>query len=432
MLDAQFIRENPDRVRKAIVNKRIGSVAMVDEVLDLDEKHRSCLTSLQQIQAEANQASGSIGVLMQQGDRDAAEAAKTRAAELKSKIKDMEEQSRHLARELRETLLEIPNVPHESVPVGRNSGDNVVVFETGEKPSFGFDPKPHWDLIDSLGLADFDRGSKVSGAGFPFYLGKGARLERALINYFLDLAIEEGGYTEIQPPLVVNAASATGTGQLPDKEDLMYEVQRDDLYLIPTAEVPVTNYYRDEILPESSLPIKFCAYTPCFRREAGSYGKDVRGLNRIHQFDKVELVQFVHPDTSYEALESLRSDAEKALEKLKLPYRRLLMCTGDMGFTQTKKYDLEVWSGGQNKWLEVSSISNYEAYQAKRMMIRFRPENGSKPIMLHTLNGSGLALPRIVAALLENNQLADGSVRVPDILVPYTGFDLISAASVCC
>ncbi len=274
-------------------------------------------------------------------------------------------------------------------------------------------------------LADFERGSKVTGAGFPFYLGKVARLERALINFFLDLAVDEGGYQEIQPPLVVNAASATGTGQLPDKEDLMYEAPRDELYLIPTAEVPVTNFFRDEILAESSLPVKFCAYTPCFRREAGSYGKDVRGLNRLHQFDKVELVQFVRPEDSYGALETLRSDAERALERLGLPYRRLLMCTGDMGFTQAKKYDLEVWSAGQNRWLEVSSISNYEAFQARRMKIRYRPEDGAKPVFLHTLNGSGLALPRVMAALIENNQREDGTIRMPSSLVSYTGFETI-------
>lgn len=293
-------------------------------------------------------------------------------------------------------------------------------------PAFDFEPMAHWDLIERHGLVDFERGSKVTGARFPFYVGKGARLQRALINFFLDLATSEGGYTELQSPLMVNAASATGTGQLPDKEDQMYAAPRDGFYFIPTAEVPVTNFYRSEILKEDDLPIKYCGYTPCFRREAGSHGKDVRGLNRLHQFDKVELVQFVHPEKSYEALESLREDAERAVQRLGLPYRRLLMCTGDMGFTQAKKYDLEVWSAGQERWLEVSSISNFEDFQARRMGIRARFANAKKPVILHTLNGSGLALPRIVAALLENNQQADGSIQIPEVLQPYTGFASIS------
>lgn len=301
----------------------------------------------------------------------------------------------------------------------------MVAAEIGEKPTFDFEPLAHWDLIEKHGLVDFERGAKVTGAGFPFYVGKGARLQRALIQFFLDLATEEGGYAELQAPLVVNADSATGTGQLPDKEDQMYEAERDGLYLIPTAEVPVTNLYRDEILDEADLPLKFCAYTPCFRREAGSHGRDVRGLNRLHQFDKVELVHFVHPARSYDALETLREDAERALQRLGLPYRRLLMCTGDMGFTQAKKYDLEVWSAGQQRWLEVSSISNFEAFQARRMQIRYRPAEGGKPTLVHTLNGSGLALPRVVAALLENNQDADGTIRLPAVLHRYTGFTTI-------
>ncbi|MDX1740051.1 MAG: serine--tRNA ligase, partial [Rhodothermales bacterium] len=275
-----------------------------------------------------------------------------------------------------------------------------------------------WDLAADLGIVDFERGAKVVGAGFPFYVGAGARLQRALISFFLDLAAE-AGYREIQPPLLVNAASATGTGQLPDKEDMMYEVGRDELYLIPTAEVPVTNFLRDEIVADDDLPVKFCAYTPCFRREAGSYGKHVRGLNRLHQFDKVELVQFVRPEDSYDALESMTRDAERAIERLGLPYRRLLMCTGDMGFSQAKKYDLEVWSAGQERWLEVSSISNVEAFQARRTKTRFRPSEGKKTDFVHTLNGSALALPRVVAAILENYQTEDGKISVPASLQPY-------------
>jgi seryl-tRNA synthetase len=287
-----------------------------------------------------------------------------------------------------------------------------------------FELKPHWDITDRLGILDFTRGSKVAGAGFPFYVGKGATLERALINFFLDQALERG-YKEIFPPIVVNEDSARGTGQIPDKEDLMYIVERDHLYMIPTAEVPVTNFHRDELLTEKDLPIRYAAYTPCFRREAGSYGKDVRGLNRLHQFDKVELVKFVHPSASYDELESLRLDAEHLLQLLGLPYRTLLMCTGDMGFTQAKKYDLEVWAPGQNKWLEVSSCSNFEAFQARRMNLRYRPVNGSKPEFVHTLNGSGLALPRVVAALIEHYQTPEGKIIVPKVLHQYTGFETI-------
>lgn len=425
MLDPHFIRENPERVRTAIRQKNSGSVELVDRVLELDESYRACLTELQQNQSDANTVSASIGELMRAGKQEAADEAKSRAAELKVNIKEKHAEAKTISGELNALLLEIPNIPHDSVPEGKGADDNQVVFETNDKPAFEFEPVPHWDLLDKHNLVDFDRGSKVTGAGFPFYLGQGARLQRALVSFFLDLAVKEGGYQEIQPPYVVNSGSATGTGQLPDKEDQMYELARDDLFLIPTAEVPITNFFRDEIIDEDDLPVKFCAYTPCFRREAGSYGKDVRGLNRIHQFDKVELVQFVHPDLSYEALEGLRADAERALDRLKLPYRRLLMCTGEMGFTQAKKYDLEVWSAGQKKWLEVSSISNYEAYQARRMKIRYRPKGAVKPTILHTLNGSGLALPRIVAALLENNQQDDRTIRIPEALVPYTGFDVI-------
>jgi len=424
MLDVQLIREDPDRVRKAIRDKRTGDDSAIDALLAVHEQRRSALAQLQEAQTELNAASKQIGEMMRTGRRDEAQEVIARSNELKQRVKELEDEPRHLDAEQRRLLLEIPNIPHPSVPVGHSETENEVMAEIGERPSFGFSPSPHWDLAERHSLVDFDRGAKVTGAGFPFYLGQGARLQRALIQLFLDLAVERG-YIEMQPPFLVNEASAIGTGQLPDKEDLMYEVARDELYLIPTAEVPVTNFFRDEILTADDLPRKFCAYTPCFRREAGSYGKEVRGLNRLHQFDKVELVHFVHPEASYDALEQLRDDAEHALNVLGLPYRRLLMCSGDMGFTQSKKYDLEVWSAGQERWLEVSSISNFEAYQARRANIRFRPADGGKPQFVHTLNGSGLALPRIVAALLENNQREDGSIVVPDALATYCGFDLI-------
>lgn len=404
--------------------KGYANTGMIDEVLARDTERRTVLTDLQQAQARSNTVSKEIGKLMGAGKKAEAQERIAETGRLKAQIKTWEEKARELEAALDRLLLDVPNIPHESVPVGHSPDENQVVAEIGKIPEFDLEPLPHWELLAKHNLVDFERGSKVTGAGFPFYLGQGARLQRALVNFFLDLARTEGGYREIQAPLAVNAASAMGTGQLPDKEDQMYEVPRDGFYLIPTSEVPVTNFFRDEILSAADLPIKLCAYTPCWRREAGSYGKDVRGLNRLHQFDKVELVQFVHPDASYDALETLREDAERALDRLDLPYRRLLMCTGDMGFTQAKKYDLEVWSAGQQRWLEVSSISNFEAFQARRMGIRYRPDSG-KTAFVHTLNGSGLALPRIVASLLENNQQADGSVVIPEALRPYTGFEQI-------
>jgi seryl-tRNA synthetase len=424
MLDVQTLRDHPDRVRQAMRDKGAGDPSLVDEVLNVDEQRRKAQTELQEAQTELNASSKQIGQLMREGKRDEAQALIEQTNSLKQRVKELEDEPKRLEEEQRRLLLEIPNIPHPSVPVGATPDDNEVTFEWGEKPHFDFDPKPHWELAEQHGLIDFERGAKVTGAGFPFYVGKGARLQRALIHFFLDLAAESD-YVEMQPPLVVNEASGIGTGQIPDKEAMMYEAERDELFLIPTAEVPVTNYFRDEILPADDLPTKYAAYTPCFRREAGSYGKDVRGLNRLHQFDKVELVQFVHPDQSYDALEALREDAERAVQQLGLPYKRLLMCTGDMGVTQAKKYDLEVWSAGQSRWLEVSSVSNFEAYQARRANIRFRPKEGGKTQFVHTLNGSGLALPRVVAALLENNQQADGSISIPDALRPYTGFDRI-------
>jgi len=424
MLDLGTIRQHPGRVREAMRAKGLDDPELVDRLLDVDEQRRAKTTELQDAQERSNTISSEIGTLKREGKDEEAQALIDETGALKKRIKTLKDEVSALEEEQDALLLEIPNIPHPSVPVGATEDDNEVLETIGEKPAFDFEPAPHWTLAEQHGLIDFERGAKVTGAGFPFYVGKGARLQRALINFFLDLA-GEAGYDEMQPPFFINPRSAEGTGQLPDKEDLMYEIPRDDLYPIPTAEVPVTNYWRGEIVDGDALPRKVCAYTPCWRREAGSYGKDVRGLNRLHQFDKVELVHVVHPDESYRALETLRQDAERPMERLGLPYRRVLMCTGDMGFTQAKKYDLEVWSAGQERWLEVSSVSNFEAFQARRMQIRFRPEAEANPELVHTLNGSGLALPRIVAALLEQYQQANGSIRIPAALQPYTGFDVI-------
>ena len=424
MLNVEDIRPHPRRVKEAIRAKGAGNPDRVDALLEADEERREAITAKQQAQERQNEVSREIGALKREGKEDEAQARIDETSQLKERIQELDDVVREAEERRNKLLLEIPNLPHPSVPVGQSEDDNEVDEEVGEKPAFDFEPQPHWELGETHRLFDFERGAKVTGAGFPFYTGRGARLQRALLNFFLDHA-RNRGYREMQPPLFVNEESARGTGQLPDKEDLMYEIPRDGFYPVPTAEVSLTNFFRDEILSADDLPTKFCAYTPCWRREAGSYGSDVRGLNRLHQFDKVELVQFVHPDESYRALEELRQDAEHVLDLLNLPYRRLLMCTGDMGFTQSKKYDLEVWSAGQERWLEVSSVSNFEAFQARRMQIRFRPEPEAKPQLLHTLNGSGLAFPRIVAALLENNQQADGSIVLPDPLAEYTGFDVI-------
>ncbi len=418
MLDIKFIREYPDHVREGIRKK--GDVDRVDDVLKLDARRRDLLQKVELLKAKRNEVSDEIGKSKRSGG-DASQAIGEMEA-VKQQIKSIDDEVRVVEDEFRAIMLLIPNVPHPSVPEGKTPADNQEIATWGTPPVVDFKPKTHWELNEKLDLFDFERGVKITGAGFPVYKGKGAKLQRALINFFLDEAGEKG-YKEIQAPLMVNAASAMGTGQLPDKEDLMYIIPKDELYMIPTAEVPVTNIHRDEVLDERQLPVKYCGYTPCFRREAGSYGKDVRGLNRLHQFDKVELVKIVHPGVSYNELESLRADAEALLQKLGLHYRVLLMCTGDMGFTQTKKYDLEVWSSGQQRWLEVSSISNFESFQARRMNIRFK--SGGKPEFVHTLNGSALALPRVVAALLEHYQTPEGKVIVPKILHPYTGFELI-------
>lgn len=396
--------------------------AKVDEIIRQDERRRTLITETESLKNKKNQVSAEVA-----RRKSLKEDASSLIDDMRTagdRIKYVDEELK-IAEELLRTLqLSIPNIPHSSVPVGTSPADNKVVALWGEEPVIDFTPRPHWDLMEKLGIIDFPRGTKIAGAGFPVFVGKGARLERALINFFLDEAAA-GGYTELLPPLFVNKTSAIGTGQLPDKEDQMYVAERDGFYLVPTAEVPVTNFLRDEIVLEQQLPIKYCAYTPCFRREAGSYGKDVRGLNRVHQFDKVELVKLVQPGTSYEELEGLRADAEQLLRKLGLRYHVLLMCTADLGFTQAKKYDLEVWSIGQRKWIEVSSISNFESFQARRMNIRFRPAGGGKPEIVHTLNGSALALPRVVAALIEQYQTPEGKVVVPKVLHRYTGFEVI-------
>ena len=420
MLDLRFIREHVDLIRSGAEAKGID--IHLDDLLGADDRRRALILEGDGLKSKRNQVSAQVAQIKKSGGDAAGVIAEMET--VKQRIQAIDQEMREVEARVSELLLTIPNVPHPSVPRGRTPAENQEIFHWGELPKNDFPMKPHWELTEKLGIVDFNRGAKVSGAGFPFYVGKGAVLERALINFFLDQAAARG-YTEMWPPVVVNEDSARGTGQIPDKEDLMYIVTRDQLYLVPTAEVPVTNFHRDEMFSEADLPVKYAAYTPCFRREAGSYGKDVRGLNRLHEFDKVELVKFVHPTASYNELESLRQDAEHLLQLLGLPYRTLLMCTGDMGFTQAKKYDLEVWAPGQEKWLEVSSCSNFESFQARRMNIRFRPGNGGKPEIVHTLNGSGLALPRVFAAVLEHYQTPEGKVIIPKALHPFTKFELI-------
>ena len=420
MLDLKFIREHTDLVKQGISAKR--EVDNVDEIISFDEQRRVFIQEGETLKAKRNEVSAKIGQ-MKKAQQDAS-AAITEMNGVKDRIQAIDEELKVVQERLDALLLTVPNIPHSSVPVGATPLDNKEIFSWGEKLSVDFELKPHWELAEKLGIIDFARGAKVAGAGFPFYVGKGAVLERALINFFLDQAAERG-YIEINSPLVVNEESARGTGQIPDKEDLMYAAERDGFYLIPTAEVPVTNFHRKELFEEKNLPVQYAAYTPCFRREAGSYGKDVRGLNRLHQFDKVELVKFVLPSKSYDELESLRQDAEHLLQLLGLPYHTLLMCTGDMGFTQTKKYDLEVWAPGQKKWLEVSSCSNFEAFQARRMNIKYKSTETGKQEFVHTLNGSALALPRVLAALLEQYQTPEGKVVLPKVLQPYTKFAVV-------
>jgi len=377
---------------------------------------------MDEVLAKSNRLSKEIGELFRSGKKDEANALKEETKELKESSHEMKDKLSQVENQLREVLLQIPNVPHQSVPKGRDEEDNEIIREEGNTPKLHEGNKPHWELAEQYDLIDFDLGSKITGAGFPVYKGKGARLQRALINYFLDEG-RDAGYNEVIPPLLVNEDSGMGTGQLPDKEGQMYHTAADNLYLIPTAEVPITNIYRDVILKQEEFPVKVCGYTPCFRREAGSYGKDVRGLNRLHQFDKVEIVQIVHPEESYKTLDTMVAHVTGLLGKLGLQYRVARLCGGDLGFTATLTFDMEVYSAAQKRWLEVSSVSNFETFQANRLKCRFKDENG-KSQLVHTLNGSALALPRIVASLLENNQTPEG-IRIPEVLVPYTGFDVI-------
>lgn len=422
MLQISYIRENRDKVIERLAVRNFTQIELVDEIIGLDEHIRSTKSASESISAEANAAAKQIGDLMRQGRREEAEEIKARSGEYKEEVKVLLEKLGGLEEEFFQKIVQLPNLPYKDVPAGRTADDNQVVLEHGHKLMLPDDALPHWELAAKYDIIDFELGVKVSGAGFPVYKGKGARLQRALINFFLDQATDNG-YREVQVPILINGESGFGTGQLPDKEGQMYYVGADDLYLIPTAEVPVTNMYRGEILKEEDFPIKNTAYTPCFRREAGSYGAHVRGLNRLHQFDKVELVQIVHPDNSYEVLEEMSTYVQSLLQKLKLPYRVLRLCGGDMGFTSAMTYDMEVWSGAQKRWLEVSSVSNFETYQSNRLKTRFKGVDG-KMHLVHTLNGSALALPRIVACILEENQ-AENGIKVPEVLVPYTGFEWI-------
>lgn len=423
MLTLKYITDNPQEVIARLAKKHFKADEIIAQVIELDTRRKQTQTTADQALAQSNALSKEIGMLFQQGKSAEANTAKAQTTQLKKSIQELTDLQASLEQQLNDLLVQIPNLPHSSVPEGRHAEDNVVERSGGEVPQLPADALPHWDLAKKYDLIDFELGVKISGAGFPVYKGKGARLQRALINFFLDNA-REAGYLEVQPPYVVNAASGYGTGQLPDKEGQMYHATLDDLYLIPTAEVPVTNIYRDVILNESELPIKNTAYSACFRREAGSYGKDVRGLNRLHQFDKVEIVQIQHPDKSYESLTEMVNYVQTLVEKLELPWRILRLCGGDMSFTSALTFDFEVYSAAQKRWLEVSSVSNFENYQANRLKCRFKG-NDKKTQLCHTLNGSALALPRIVAALLENHQTPDG-IRIPEALVPYTGFSRIN------
>jgi seryl-tRNA synthetase len=422
MLQVQYIREYKELVKERLAIRNFARLELVDEIIALDEARRKLQATSDALLAESNQSAKQVGELMRQGKKEEAEAAKALAAGNKQQIKELTDKQSQIEQELHEKLVLLPNLPHTSVPKGFGAEDNEVVLENGAKPNLGSGALPHWELAAKYDIIDFELGVKVTGAGFPVYKGKGARLQRAMINFFLDQA-QKAGYTEVQPPIMINEASGFGTGQLPDKEGQMYHVGMDDLYLIPTAEVPVTNLYRDVIVKEEDFPIKNTAYTPCFRREAGSYGSHVRGLNRLHQFDKVEIVQIVHPEKSYEVLEEMSQYVQSLLQALELPYRVLRLCGGDMGFTSALTYDMEVWSAAQERWLEVSSVSNFETYQSNRLKVRFKGKDG-KMQLAHTLNGSALALPRILASILENNQTAEG-IRIPKALVPYTGFEMI-------
>jgi seryl-tRNA synthetase len=422
MLQVSYIRDNREHVLERLAVKNFKQPELVDEIIKLDHDRRQTQNRMDNVSAEANTAAKQIGELMRAGKKDEAENIKVKTGKLKEDIKLLSEALSAIEDDLQQKLILLPNLPHSSVPKGITPEDNEVVFENGSKPQLPADALPHWELASKYNLIDFELGVKITGAGFPVYKGKGAKLQRALINYFIDEA-EKAGYSEVVVPLLVNEASGFGTTQLPDKEGQMYFVGLDNLYLIPTAEVPITNLYRDVILKADELPVKNCGYTPCFRREAGSYGSHVRGLNRLHQFDKVEIVQVAHPDESYKVLEQMSAHVQGLLQKLGLPYRVLRLCGGDMSFGSALTYDMETWSAAQQRWLEVSSVSNFETFQSNRLKLRFRNAEG-KTQLAHTLNGSALALPRIVATLLENNQKEKG-IKIPDVLVPYTRFEWI-------
>ena len=422
MLQVNFIKANREAVLKGLAKKHFAEISLVDEIIFLDDERKKLQFELDERQSKINAFSKEIGQLMAKGEKVAAEEKKLEVASLKSFLQPVSDNLSEVEKKLQDDLIKLPNLPHDSVPEGKTPEENEVVREGGEKPTLQQNALSHWDLAKKYDLIHFETGNKVTGAGFPFYKNQGAKFQRALIQYFLDYN-SAAGYVEYEPPFMVNEASAYGTGQLPDKEGQMYHVTLDNLFLIPTAEVPLTNIYRDDILKEHELPVKMTAYTPCFRREAGSYGKDVRGLNRVHQFDKVELVQLVHPEKSYEVLEEMLLHVEKLLQSLNLPYRMLRLCGGDMSFTSALTYDFEVYSAAQQKWLEVSSVSNFESFQTNRMKIRFKADG--KTQLVHSLNGSSLALPRIVAALLENNQTEEG-ILLPEILHTYFGSDKIT------
>jgi seryl-tRNA synthetase len=423
MLQVQFIRENKEAVIKALTVRNIEASKLIEDVITHDEARRSLQTQLDQTLAKSNKLSKEIGQLFKSGQAHKANEIKEQTVFLKEKSKELTEQLNEKAAALQELLYTIPNVPHKSVPKGNTEEDNEEVFKAGNIPELQKDALPHWELAQKFDIIDFELGNKITGAGFPVYKGKGARLQRALISYFLDKNTA-AGYTEYQPPLVINEASGYGTGQLPDKEGMMYYIGEDDLYLIPTAEVPVTNFFRGELLSEKDFPICCTAYTPCFRREAGSYGAHVRGLNRLHQFDKVEIVRIEHPDKSYEALEGMVNHVKEILKELQLPYRILRLCGGDLGFTSALTFDFEIYSAAQKRWLEISSVSNFESFQANRLKLRYKDKNG-KSQLAHTLNGSALALPRVLAGILENFQTPDG-ILLPEVLHAYTGFDKIN------
>lgn len=422
MLQVQSLRENRDEIVERLKVKNFNELSIIDKVIELDDKRKSTQSESDELLARANTIAKEIGILFKSGKGEEANSLKEESVHIKEKTKALQSSLSEIENEIRELLVQIPNVPHSSVPEGKSDEDNETVKEVGSIPELGENKKPHWELCSEYNLIDFELGNKITGAGFPVYTNKGAKLQRALISYFLDKNTD-AGYIEYQPPHLVNEASGFGTGQLPDKEGQMYHVTEDNLYLIPTAEVPVTNFFRDVIVKKEDFPIKCTAYTPCFRREAGSYGKDVRGLNRLHQFDKVEIVQVQHPDSSYNTLDVMVDHVSSILEELELPYRILRLCGGDLSFTSALTYDFEVYSAGQDRWLEVSSVSNFESYQSNRLKLRFKNEDG-KTQLCHTLNGSALALPRIFAALVENNQTEKG-IKIPKVLQEYTRFDII-------